>query len=70
VVVLPVVLALLFTLILSPAVGLLKRLRIPEPLGAAVVVATLVGLIAFGIYSLIDPASAWLEKSAEHDATG
>jgi len=62
VVVLPVVLALLFTLILSPAVGLLKRLRIPEPLGAAVVVATLVGLIAFGIYSLIDPASAWLEK--------
>jgi predicted PurR-regulated permease PerM len=61
-VVLPIVLALLFTLILSPAIGLLKRMRIPEPVGAAIVVAALVYLIGFGAYSLVDPASAWIEK--------
>lgn len=62
VIVLPIVLALLLTLILSPVIGLLKRLGMPEPLGAAVVVAALVSLLGFGVYSLIDPASAWIDR--------
>jgi predicted PurR-regulated permease PerM len=61
-IVLPIVLALLFTLILAPVVGRLKRLRIPEPAGAAIVVSALVFLIGFGVYSLIEPATAWIEK--------
>lgn len=62
VVLLPVVLALLLTLILSPAVRALRKLRLPEPLGAALVVAALVGSIGVGVYSLIEPAAAWLER--------
>lgn len=61
-VLLPVVLALLLTLILSPAVRALRKLRLPEPVGAALVVAALVGSIGAGVYSLVDPAAAWLEK--------
>ena len=40
---LPVVLALLLSLILYPAVRALKRVRVPEPLGAAIVVGALAG---------------------------
>ncbi|HSF48635.1 MAG TPA: hypothetical protein VLA73_09755, partial [Burkholderiales bacterium] len=40
-VLLPLVLAVLFALILWPAVAALKRLRLPEPVGAAFVLAAL-----------------------------
>jgi predicted PurR-regulated permease PerM len=59
---LPVVLAILLSLILYPAVRLLKRIAIPEPMGAAVVVLTLGGLIGTAIYQLFDPASEWISK--------
>ena len=64
-IVLPIVLAILLSLILSPAVGLFKRLRIPEPLGAAIVVASLVCVLGFGVYALIEPASEWIEKAPD-----
>ncbi len=64
-VLLPVVLALLLTLILSPAVRVLNKLRLPEPVGAAVVVVALITALGFGVYSLIDPATAWIEKMPE-----
>lgn len=64
-VLLPVVLALLLTLILSPAVRALNKLRLPEPAGAAVVVVALITALGFGVYSLIDPATAWIEKVPE-----
>jgi len=64
-VLLPVVLALLLTLILSPAVRLLTKLRLPEPVGAAVIVVALITALGFGVYSLIDPATAWIEKVPE-----
>lgn len=59
---LPVVLALLLTLILYPAVRWLKRLSLPEPLGAAVVVLSLAGFLGAGIYQLFEPASDWIAK--------
>jgi predicted PurR-regulated permease PerM len=60
---LPVILALLLALILSPAVRGLKRLRLPEPVGAALVVATLVASLGFGLSLLIDPATQWIERA-------
>jgi predicted PurR-regulated permease PerM len=59
---LPIVLALLLSLILSPAVRALKRLLIPEPLGAAVVVAGLSAVLVWGLVQLFEPASDWLAK--------
>lgn len=59
---LPVVLALLLTLILYPTVRWLKRLSIPEPLGAAIVVLSLSGMLGAALYQLFEPASDWLSK--------
>jgi len=61
-VILPIVLAMLLALILSPAVRLLKRCAVPEPLGAAVIVLTTLAALAFGIYRLAGPAGEWIEK--------
>ena len=60
---LPVVLALLLSLILYPAVRTLKRLRLPEPISAALVVAGLAGARALGLYQLFEPASEWIAKT-------
>jgi hypothetical protein len=43
---LPIVLAILLDFLLSPIIRLLKRVRIPEPLGAALVVLVLLGALA------------------------
>jgi predicted PurR-regulated permease PerM len=61
---LPIVLALLFSLLLSPFVrGLKKLLRIPEPLGAGVVLLALLGLVVGGLYQLSGPAYEWMQKA-------
>ena len=57
---LPIVLALLLSLILYPAVRALKRLRVPEPAGAALIVAALCGALGLGLYQLFEPASEWI----------
>jgi predicted PurR-regulated permease PerM len=60
---LPIVLAVLLDFLLSPIIRALKRLRIPEPLGAALVLLALLGAVGVGVYSLADPARAWVAKA-------
>jgi predicted PurR-regulated permease PerM len=62
---LPIVLAVLLDFLLSPIIRTLKRLRIPEPLGAALVLLTLLGAVGAGAYSLAEPARAWVAKAPE-----
>ena len=62
---LPVAMAALLALVLSPAVGALGRLRIPAPLGALVVVGLLLLAIGTAIYRLGGPASEWVQKAPE-----
>jgi predicted PurR-regulated permease PerM len=62
---LPLVMAGLFALLLSPAVRGLKRLRIPEPLGAGLVILALLGTLGFGIYSLSAPAFDWVQRAPQ-----
>jgi predicted PurR-regulated permease PerM len=62
---LPLVLALLLWLLLSPVVRGLKKLHIPEPLGAGLVLLALLGSVGFGIYQLSGPASDWMQRAPE-----
>ena len=62
---LPIVLALLLSLLLSPVIRGLKRLHIPEPLGAAVVILALLATIGFGIYELSGPAADWMNQAPQ-----
>jgi len=61
-VLIPLTLAVLITMILSPVMSLFDRLKIPRPLSAAVVIAILVGILGGGAYGLSGPAQEWLQK--------
>ncbi|HEV8176504.1 MAG TPA: AI-2E family transporter [Gemmatimonadales bacterium] len=61
---LPIVLAILLNLLLSPTVRWLRNhLRIPVPLGAGVVIIVLLGLVGFGATRLAPAASAWIARA-------
>ena len=62
---LPIVLALLLNFLLSPVVRFLRRLRIPNALGAALVIFGLVGGVSWGVYELSGPAYEWAEKAPQ-----
>ena len=59
---LPIVLAILFNLLLSPLIRALKRAGIPEPLGAALVIVALLGAAGGSVYGLSGPAKEWVAK--------
>jgi len=62
---LPIVIAVLLDFLLSPILRMLKRVRIPEPVGAALVLLVLLGALGAGAYSLADPAQQWMTKAPE-----
>ena len=62
---LPVVLALLFYLLLSPLVRGLARLGVPQPLGAGVVLLVLLGALGGGLYQLSGPAYEWASRAPQ-----
>jgi predicted PurR-regulated permease PerM len=64
-IVLPLMLALLLTLVLSPAVKALTRVRLPEPVGAALVVAALIAGLFASVYLLRDPATEWIRRAPQ-----
>jgi predicted PurR-regulated permease PerM len=59
----PVTLAFLLSWLLAPIVRYLAHVRIPQFLGAAIVLLALVGLVGYGAYSLVTPAAAWIQKA-------
>jgi predicted PurR-regulated permease PerM len=61
----PVTLAVLLALSLRPIVRGLGRLRIPEPVAAALIVAALGYIVVIGVYSLGAPAAEWLKRGPE-----
>src|SRR5688572_13399949 len=68
--ILPIVLAILLNLLLSPLVLLLRKyLRIPEALGAGIVILVFLGVVVFGAYRLAPAASAWIARAPESMAT-
>lgn len=61
-IVIPVLMALLFSYALTPLVDRLVRVGIPRALGAAVVMIALVGGLAWGTWSLSDQANSLIES--------
>ena len=63
--ILPIVLAILLDFLLSPIVRWLRKLRIPEPLGAGLVMLALLGTLVLGLWYLSGPAAGWLRRAPE-----
>lgn len=61
----PLLIGILASYALRPLVDWLKVRRIPEPLGAAIVLAALITATCWGLVSLGDDAAAMLEKLPE-----
>jgi len=62
---LPVVVAILLNFLLAPVVRFLKKMRVPKPIGALIVILIFLGSIAYGFYSLSGPANEWLGKGTQ-----
>lgn len=62
---LPIVLAILLDFLLSPLVRALRKLRIPEPIGAGIIMLGLLGVLGTGVWYLSGPASEWLSRAPE-----
>ena len=61
--ILPIIFALLLDFLLTPAVRWLRKLRSPEPLGAALLLLAALGVIAGIGYNLAAPAAAWVRRA-------
>src|SRR5207244_5550465 len=57
---LPLVLALLLSYLLRPVIRSLAKAKVAPPISAAIVLLTLVTVIAYGIFALAPPVSGWL----------
>ena len=62
---LPVVLALMLSFLLKPMVRLLSRFKIPQPIGAAVLLIFLVLTLGNYITLLTQPAAEWMARGPE-----
>ncbi len=60
---LPVVLAILFNLLLSPAVRALRRAGVPSGLGALLVLVVVIGAVGGAAWNLAAPAAEWMERA-------
>jgi predicted PurR-regulated permease PerM len=61
---LPIAFALLLDFLFRPAVRALVRIRIPLPVGAALVVVALAGVSGLAVYGLSGPVRSWVENSS------
>lgn len=61
----PVAAAVVLSFVVAPAMRLLGRLRLPAPVSAAVVVATLLACISAAAYNLATPIGEWVVRLPE-----
>lgn len=60
---LPVVLAWILSLLLKPAVRFLSFYRIPESIGAGILLLGLLGFFLTGVFLLSGPATSWIQRA-------
>jgi len=61
----PLAVALILYFLLLPAVRALKTARVPESVGAALVLFALFGAVGIGLYGLSWPAATWIARAPE-----
>jgi predicted PurR-regulated permease PerM len=61
--VLPIVVAILLNFVLSPVVRALRAIRIPEPVGAMLVLAGVVAVLVMAVYWLSGPAERMVQQA-------
>jgi predicted PurR-regulated permease PerM len=66
---LPVVLAFMLALTLSPIVRYLQKRGVAPPISALVLVFIFVGFFSAGAYLLTDPVTEWIERAPEISQT-
>jgi predicted PurR-regulated permease PerM len=64
-VIIPLMVAVLLKLVLSPVVRALSSVRIPEWAGAALVLTVVVAGVGYGVFVLSSPAAEWVGKLPE-----
>jgi predicted PurR-regulated permease PerM len=60
---LPLTLAWLLSLLLKPIARGMKRMHIPEALGAGILLLGIAGMVVAGVFLVSEPASAWLANA-------
>jgi len=61
----PIVFAILLNFLLSPVVRWLTRLRIPSPLGAAIIILAILGVLGSGAFGLSGSVREWVASAPE-----
>jgi predicted PurR-regulated permease PerM len=61
----PIAGAVLLSMMLAPAVQLLQRLHVPRPLASALVVLSVLAVLAAGLLALAAPAKNWIERAPQ-----
>ena len=61
----PIAAAVLLSMMLSPPVQFLEKLRVPRSLASALVVLCVMALLAAGLFALAGPAKDWIEKAPQ-----
>jgi predicted PurR-regulated permease PerM len=62
-IIMPIVLTFLLSLVFAPVVRFLVALHIPRVLGALVVMLLVATAMGAGLYAVVAPATAWMEKA-------
>ncbi len=63
--ILPFTLAFMLNFLLRPVVRALKKIKIPELAGAALVLVVVLGAVGYGAVKLSKPAAEWIDKAPE-----
>jgi predicted PurR-regulated permease PerM len=61
----PIAFAFLFSVVFRPPVRWLEKIHVPTWAGASIVVITIVGLLALGIFLLSAPLQRWMEQAPQ-----
>jgi predicted PurR-regulated permease PerM len=60
---LPITIAVILSVLLAPVIRRMKKVKIPEPVGAALLLSMIILVLAYGLARLAEPAAEWIAKA-------